>query len=93
MDENLQHKCPLQEQNQHRKIRPPPFLLNDMSLYLRTEIQTMNMKHFFSNEQKSKIPVASLDVLTHPEFAEVQTWKTFDQLFILGFTKNSEKWY
>lgn len=50
------------------------------------------MKHFFfkNNEQKSKIPVASSDFLTHTEFAEVQTLKGFEQLFILSFTKNSK---
>lgn len=43
-----------------------------------------------NNEQKSKIPVASSDFLTHTEFAEVQTLKGFEQLFILSFTKNSK---
>jgi len=43
------------------------------------------------NEQKSKIPVASLDFLTHMEFAEVQTLRRYEQLFILRFAKNSEK--
>lgn len=53
------------------------------------------MKPFLKKkkEQKSKIPVASLDFLTHTEFAEVQTLKRFEQLFILSFAKNSEKWY
>lgn len=31
-----------------------PFLLNHMPLYLRTETQTMNMKHFFMFEQNEQ---------------------------------------
>lgn len=56
-----------------------------MLLYLRTEVQTMNMKLFLKKkrEQKSKIPVASLDFFTHTKFVEMQTLKKFEQLFIL----------
>lgn len=55
-----------------------------MLLYLRIEVQTMNMKLFFKKKkQKYKIPVASLYFFSHIEFAETQTLKRFEQLFIL----------
>lgn len=40
-------------------------------------------------EQKYKIPVASLDFFSHIEFAETQTLKRFEQLFIL---KHGTEW-
>lgn len=52
------------------------------------ENRSTNNEHnssFFlkKKEQKPKIPVASLVFLSHIEFAEMQTLKRFEQLFIL----------
>lgn len=49
----------------------------------------MNSSLKKKKEQKSKIPVASLDFFSHIESAEMQTLKRFEQLFIL---KHDTKW-